>query len=110
MQTSNYPHTTYYLYSMKNLFKLTFMEIKFWEDNADQWNTTLESGLFKNRSITNQAILNVITQHKPQSVIDIGCGEGWISRHLRNINYTGLDGSLNLINIANKNQTIILKK
>lgn len=75
-----------YLYRVKNSYKLISMEIKFWEQNADQWNQTLESGLFKNRSTTNQAVLNRLKQHNPDSLLDIGCGEGWLARHLNSAN------------------------
>jgi SAM-dependent methyltransferase len=45
------------------------------------------------RLVTDQAVIDVIRQHAPRSVVDIGCGEGWLARALAalGIEVTGLD-------------------
>lgn len=77
------------------------MKENFWDTNAQQWANLLETHMIKSREVTNAAILNEILKSKPKSILDIGCGEGWISRKINpNINYLGIDASSALIDIA----------
>ena len=76
-----------------------------WKRNAAPWIKTIRNKEIQSRElITNQAIINAVTQHSPNSVIDIGCGEGWLVRELtkRGINTLGVDVVPELIDYANK--------
>lgn len=54
-----------------------------WKINAENWILTLENNEIESRKLaTNQAIINTILAQKPQRVIDIGCGEGWLMSQL----------------------------
>ncbi len=74
-----------------------------WLKNAPHWIKAVRQGEIKSREkITNQAIVNVITNYQPKTVIDIGCGEGWLARRLSSlgIQTLGIDASADLISAA----------
>lgn len=75
---------------------------KFWNDNANNWAQVIEANLIASRAVTNAAIVHEILNLKPQTVLDIGCGEGWLTQALieQNVDCIGIDGSQNLITIA----------
>lgn len=55
-----------------------------WEANAANWIATIENNELESRSlVTNAAIVDTILRYQPQKVLDLGCGEGWLSRELR---------------------------
>lgn len=54
-----------------------------WEKNASQWSAAVRGGHIESRKlITNKAIAEAVLSHSPESVLDIGCGEGWLIREL----------------------------
>ncbi|MDX1347497.1 MAG: class I SAM-dependent methyltransferase [Thiomicrorhabdus chilensis] len=54
-----------------------------WKKNASQWSEAVRSGHIESRKlITNRAIVEAVLSHSPESVLDIGCGEGWLIREL----------------------------
>jgi 2-polyprenyl-3-methyl-5-hydroxy-6-metoxy-1,4-benzoquinol methylase len=54
-----------------------------WAVNAPQWTTAVRDGLIESRPlVTNQAITGAVLECSPDSVIDLGCGEGWLVRQL----------------------------
>jgi len=66
-----------------------------WTCNVEQWTRAIENGEISSREqITNQAILNAIFSNKVKSLIDIGCGEGWLMRAVaaRGVKAVGIDG------------------
>lgn len=74
-----------------------------WLENAPHWIRAVRQGEIKSReAITNQAIVDAITHYQPESVIDIGCGEGWLARRLSalGIQTLGIDASAALISAA----------
>ena len=74
-----------------------------WQANADSWIDIIDSnGSESRRLITNKAIVEAICNVKPLSVLDIGCGEGWLSKELYNngIAMTGVDVIPDLIEKA----------
>ena len=76
--------------------------------NAANWIDIIDSnGIESRRLITNKAIVEAICNVKPVSVLDIGCGEGWLSKELYNngIEMTGVDVIPDLIEKA-KEKTI----
>lgn len=54
-----------------------------WCKNASPWTNAVRSGEIESRKlITNQAIIDAVMSSSPQSVLDLGCGEGWLTREL----------------------------
>jgi len=54
-----------------------------WTKNADQWTAAVRGGHIKSRKqVTDKAIVEAVMSHSPESVLDIGCGEGWLIREL----------------------------
>jgi 2-polyprenyl-3-methyl-5-hydroxy-6-metoxy-1,4-benzoquinol methylase len=68
--------------------------IQSWRANADNWIRLIGSNGIESRTLaTNQAILEKVVAAQPQSVLDIGCGEGWLAQQLSNqgIAVSGVD-------------------
>ena len=66
-----------------------------WNHNASAWINTIENEEIESRKLaTNQAIVDAVTSYSPSSIIDIGCGEGWLTRELtaKHIETWGIDG------------------
>ena len=80
------------------------MSRDFWDKNAEPWRQAIQSRLIESRKITNPAIIQEIVCRQPRSVLDLGCGEGWIASQLvpEGIQYTGFDFSSKLIEIAKR--------
>lgn len=77
--------------------------LKSWNKNALVWNKAIENGEIESRKlVTNRAILESIYMLNPVSVLDLGCGEGWLTRALmgKGIQTIGVDGVDELIKIA----------
>ena len=54
-----------------------------WQKNAAPWTTAVrEQQIESRRLVTNRAIIDAVLSRSPQSVLDIGCGEGWLVRAL----------------------------
>jgi 2-polyprenyl-3-methyl-5-hydroxy-6-metoxy-1,4-benzoquinol methylase len=65
-----------------------------WQINADNWIDIIENnGIESRRLATNKAIVDAVTAVNPSSVLDIGCGEGWLLKELfdKGISVTGVD-------------------
>lgn len=74
-----------------------------WNNNAALWVAAIRDNEIESRLlVTNDAIVNTILQRKPRSVLDIGCGEGWLVRELefKGIKSTGIDITPVLIEYA----------
>lgn len=77
--------------------------IESWKANAQNWIGTVDNSEIESRVLaTNEAIVKTIFDHTPQKVLDIGCGEGWLVRELRNkgISAFGVDAISELIQNA----------
>jgi 2-haloacid dehalogenase len=79
----------------------------FWEENAKSWAEVLESNAIASRSITGPAVIGEILKRQPATVLDIGCGDGWLCEAMSDepIQYFGIDGSKGLIDIARARRT-----
>lgn len=76
-----------------------------WKANAANWIATIDNEELESRKlVTNDAIVNTILKYKPSTILDIGCGEGWLSRKLREtgIDAFGVDAIAELIKDAIK--------
>src|SRR5512140_1959801 len=50
-----------------------------WEKNAAAWTSAIRENKIESRHlVTNQAILDAVESRSPRTVLDIGCGEGWL--------------------------------
>jgi 2-polyprenyl-3-methyl-5-hydroxy-6-metoxy-1,4-benzoquinol methylase len=74
-----------------------------WERNAGPWiGAVRERRIESRRRVTDQAIVEAVLSRNPASVLDIGCGEGWLVRVLagKGIHATGVDAIPELIESA----------
>jgi 2-polyprenyl-3-methyl-5-hydroxy-6-metoxy-1,4-benzoquinol methylase len=67
--------------------------LRSWNKNAQAWISAIENEEIESRIVTNDAIINAIMNYSPNSILDIGCGEGWLTSELtlRGIDATGID-------------------
>lgn len=65
-----------------------------WKKNVSSWTTAVREGQIESRTlVTNQAIVEATLGRSPRSVLDLGCGEGWLARALaaKGIHVIGID-------------------
>jgi len=68
--------------------------IESWTANAANWIEIIDNnGIESRRLITNKAIVDAVSNYKPLSALDVGCGEGWLAKELydKGIEMTGVD-------------------
>jgi 2-polyprenyl-3-methyl-5-hydroxy-6-metoxy-1,4-benzoquinol methylase len=76
-----------------------------WNANAAAWTESVREQKIESRRVaTDAAVIEAVLALQPRSVLDLGCGEGWLTRALatRGINATGVDASHELIEDARK--------
>ena len=74
-----------------------------WARNAQNWIQSIDNQEIESRKLaTNQAIVDAILHYRPKKVLDLGCGEGWLTRELitHGIEAIGADGTAALIGDA----------
>ena len=76
--------------------------LKSWEINSEEWIKIIEGKAIESRKITNKAIVETIEKHSGSKILDLGCGEGWLTRELtdRGFEVTGVDATKALISAA----------
>lgn len=76
-----------------------------WQKNSSAWTNAIKEGSIASRKLaTNKAIVDTITSLKPSTMLDIGCGEGWLCREAHNygVRTVGVDAIDTLIRAANE--------
>src|SRR3954451_11502353 len=71
-----------------------------WQQNADAWTASVREHLIPSRNAgTDQAILSLLDSLPKGRLLDLGCGEGWLSRAAADQGWqvTGVDASESLI-------------
>lgn len=54
-----------------------------WQQNVEPWVAAVREGQIESRlQVTNQAIIAAVLARAPATVLDVGCGEGWLVREL----------------------------
>lgn len=74
-----------------------------WIANAPGWEQAVREGRIESRRVaTDAAIVAAVLQSRATSVLDLGCGEGWLARALAEaeVAVTGIDGSAPLVEAA----------
>lgn len=74
-----------------------------WYDNAGAWTRAVRDGLIESRRmVTDQAIIQAVLEVRPRSVLDVGCGEGWLVRALsaQGVEAEGVDAVPELVTHA----------
>ncbi len=65
-----------------------------WHSNAEPWTIAVRAGGIESRRlVTDQAVLDAVMSRAPRTVLDLGCGEGWLCRALaaRGVRCSGYD-------------------
>jgi 2-polyprenyl-3-methyl-5-hydroxy-6-metoxy-1,4-benzoquinol methylase len=76
-----------------------------WNKNAGPWIRAVQEEQIESRNLaTNQAIVETVLRYHPQTLLDLGCGEGWLARKLvkDGVRVTGVDVAPALIENAKK--------
>jgi len=76
-----------------------------WKQNAAPWTEVVRSGRIASRiRVTDRAIVDAILALQPSTVLDLGCGEGWLARTLaeHGVAVTGVDAVPELIEAARR--------
>lgn len=70
-----------------------------WTENASNWIDVIQTNGIGSRQVTNPAIIEAVKLLCPSSTLDLGCGEGWLTRALNasSIDTVGVDGTSSLI-------------
>lgn len=78
--------------------------IKSWNKNAHEWIKVIDNADIESRKFTNKAILELIGNSPVIKILDVGCGEGWLTRSLGDMGkfVVGLDAIPELLENAEK--------
>jgi 2-polyprenyl-3-methyl-5-hydroxy-6-metoxy-1,4-benzoquinol methylase len=74
-----------------------------WHRNAAPWTTAVRGQQIESRRlVTDRALIEATLSSSPRSLLDIGCGEGWLARALAasDIDVIGIDAVPALIELA----------
>lgn len=77
--------------------------IERWRDNTEAWTRAVRDGRISSRVLaTDAAIVDAILARRPSTVLDVGCGEGWLARTLarHGIDVLGVDAVAGLVKLA----------
>ena len=74
-----------------------------WKRNAEPWTAAVRGNRIESRKlVTNGAIIDAVLSRSPRTVLDVGCGEGWLVRALaeHGVSTIGVDAVAALIDQA----------
>ena len=73
-----------------------------WEINAAAWIEVMDSQKIPSRKFTNEAIIAILKNTDTKKILDIGCGEGWLTRAITKMGKTavGVDATIILLDNA----------
>lgn len=74
-----------------------------WHQNVDCWTKAVrQQQIESRRRVTDRAVVEAVLAGQPKTVLDLGCGEGWLTRSLtrQGLNVLGLDGVAGLVEQA----------
>ncbi|NAY90503.1 methyltransferase domain-containing protein [Muricauda sp. JGD-17] len=73
-----------------------------WKKNASEWIKVIQNQDIPSRKFTNKAIEDTLKEINGKKLVDIGCGEGWLTRKMGQSGWdaTGLDAIPDLIDDA----------
>lgn len=74
-----------------------------WHTNAAAWTDIVrDQGVESRRLVTDAAVVNAVRSCSPHRVLDLGCGEGWLSRRLAELgaDVLGIDAIPELVRRA----------
>ncbi|MEM9141985.1 MAG: methyltransferase domain-containing protein [Bacteroidota bacterium] len=73
-----------------------------WDKNAQEWIRVIDADLIPSRKFTNPAILDAVEGLDAKKMLDLGCGEGWLTREVSGMGkkVVGIDASAALLNNA----------
>lgn len=78
--------------------------VRSWTENAERWTRAVRGQSIPSRQAgTDRAIIDAVVSQKPKRVLDVGCGEGWLTRALAqdvSCDVIGVDGCAALIDHA----------
>jgi 2-polyprenyl-3-methyl-5-hydroxy-6-metoxy-1,4-benzoquinol methylase len=82
--------------------------IEAWRENAAPWTQAVRAQAIESRRlVTDRIVVETALRLAPRSVLDLGCGEGWLSRALclHGIEVHGVDAIADLIDAARRMRT-----
>ncbi|WP_430906807.1 class I SAM-dependent methyltransferase [Maribacter sp. 2-571] len=70
-----------------------------WHTNAQEWIKLIDGQKIGSRTFTNKAIMELLQNQPGKRVLDMGCGEGWLTRSLTKMGKTaiGVDATETLL-------------
>jgi 2-polyprenyl-3-methyl-5-hydroxy-6-metoxy-1,4-benzoquinol methylase len=77
--------------------------LRSWSANVTSWTDAVRDRKIESRNlVTDDAVIGVVTELGPLTVLDLGCGEGWLARRLaeNGAKVTGVDAIPGLIEQA----------